>query len=89
MLSTHSHAISYCTGHPEFTPPRAGQTEEQMTDHNVRNGFSEPLFVDDECGSAYDFFATDLATPNILTSMEASILELIRNQRMGVEVSDG
>ena len=80
--------ISYYIGHPEFTPPRTGQIEEQMTDHNVRTGFSEPLFVDDENGSAYEFFASDLATPNILASVETSFLEIIRNQRMGVEMLD-
>ncbi|RIA84360.1 hypothetical protein C1645_784260 [Glomus cerebriforme] len=63
------HKDSVELGYPDFYPPKLGQDEDQMTEENVKKGFIDSPFVQNEHFSAHDMIFDELKNHNTLKNL--------------------
>ena len=65
-------------GYPDFYPPKPGQDEDQMTDENVKKGFNDSPFVQNEHFSAHDVIFDELKKENTLKNLGDFMAEVMK-----------
>ncbi|CAG8584958.1 11355_t:CDS:2, partial [Diversispora eburnea] len=66
-------------GYPDFYPTNPGQDEDQMTEHNVRNGFTNLPFVSTEHVSARNMLS--IRDPKNLKNLSDFMTDIMKRKR--------
>ncbi|CAG8575809.1 5100_t:CDS:2 [Ambispora gerdemannii] len=68
-------------GYPDYYPPRENQDEDQMTEDNVRKGFTYTSLISDESATRHDTIYANLKGGLALKNMGDSMLDLLKRKR--------
>ncbi|CAG8561273.1 13494_t:CDS:2 [Ambispora leptoticha] len=68
-------------GYPDYYPPRENQDEDQMTEENVRRGFTYTSLIQDESATQHDAIYAKLKGGLALKNMSDSMLDLLKKKR--------
>lgn len=67
-------------GFPDFYPPKPGQDEDQMTEENVKKGFNDSLFVQNEHFSAHDVIFDELKKTDTLKNLGDFMTDIMKRK---------
>lgn len=67
-------------GFPDFYPPKSGQDEDQMTEENVKKGFIDSPFVQNEHFSAHDVIFDELKKPDTLKNLGDFMTDVMKRK---------
>ncbi|CAG8473950.1 17776_t:CDS:10 [Rhizophagus irregularis] len=74
------HKESIELGFPDFYPPKSGQDEDQMTEENVKKGFIDSPFVQNEHFSAHDVIFDELKKPDTLKNLGDFMTDVMKRK---------
>ncbi|GES85186.1 hypothetical protein RCL_jg26864.t1 [Rhizophagus clarus] len=74
------HKESIDLGFPDFYPPKHGQDEDQMTEENVKKGFNDTPFVQNEHFSAHDVIYDELKKDDTLKNLGDFMADIMKRK---------